>query len=156
MMYHIAYIDPNHRTHFVFNQIAVLLQARRIENSITFYTSLDEALEEIPFMRPDLVLIDLRAVEDKKLDGLSVVRILRQHPLCKKTTIVGMADYALPSDESLALNAGCNDFIPKPLRYQAVENIFMNLLLQEAYDANGQPLPQSSGPDRSRNRPAHV
>ncbi len=71
----------------------------------------------------------LDAVERERVETQQdLVRALRQHPLCQRMIIIGMAEYAMPADRTAALTAGCNDFLTKPLRYQAVEDAITQAL----------------------------
>jgi CheY-like chemotaxis protein len=122
-MIHIACIEPDPQSRFTFEQIAVLLRASGYPNTLRFYLSAQEALDSIPRERPDYVFLDSRLRSPGKPSGLDLVRTLRQHPLCRGIVLVGMAEYAMPADSSAALAAGCHDFVPKPLRYQSVEDV---------------------------------
>jgi len=128
-MLYIAYIEGDPQSQFHFEQIAVLLRARGFDNELSIYTSPDDACERIPYERPDIVFIDLRTRRDTHTAGLDVARTLRQHPLCRNTIFVGMADYAMPADSTAALASGCHTFIPKPARYQAVEDVITHQVL---------------------------
>ena len=121
-MLHIAYIESDRHRQFTFEQIAVLLRANGFDNQLRFYPDPATAIEQLPVDRPDIVFVDVRARTERRPSGLDLVRALRQHPLCKGTLIVGMAEYAMPADRNAALAAGCNGFVPKPVRYQAVED----------------------------------
>jgi two-component system cell cycle response regulator DivK len=122
-MLHIAYIESDRHRQFTFEQIAVLLRANGFDNQLLFYPDPASAIEQLPVERPDIVFVDVRARTERRPSGLDLVRALRQHPLCKDTMIIGMAEYAMPADRSAALAAGCNDFVPKPIRYQTVEDV---------------------------------
>jgi two-component system cell cycle response regulator DivK len=122
-MLHIAYIESDRHRQFTFEQIAVLLRANGFDNQLLFYPDPATAIEQLPVERPDIVFVDVRARTERRPSGLDLVRALRQHPLCKDTMIIGMAEYAMPADRNAALAAGCNDFVPKPIRYQAVEDV---------------------------------
>ncbi len=128
-MFYIAYIEGDPQSQFHFEQIAVLLRARGFDNELSVYTSPDDACEKIPYERPDIVFIDLRTHTGRNTAGLELARTLRQHPLCKTTIIVGMADYAMPADSTAALASGCHVFIAKPARYQAVEDVITRQVL---------------------------
>jgi CheY-like chemotaxis protein len=131
-MIHIAYIESDKHSLFTFEQIAVVLRARGFDNQLHVFSAPDQALEMIPLERPDIVFLDLRTYEGRRQVGLDLARALRNHPLCKRTAVVGMAEYAMPADRTAALSAGCHDFLPKPARYQAIEEIIIQLVLQPA------------------------
>ena len=124
-MIHIACIDHDGRSRFAFEQMAVLLGARGLENRLCLYVSPADALRHLPYDRPDIVFIDIRAHTARAPSALGLVRALRSHPLCQDMILVGMADYPMPSDQKAALAAGCNDFVKKPPLYQAIEHIII-------------------------------
>jgi len=128
-MIYIAFIATDKRSIFAFEQITVLLAAQGIHNTVLSYRSAPDALEQIPGERPDLVFVDLR-LSPSPYTALDVIRSLRQHPLCRKTVFVGMADYATPTDKAAAFGAGCTAFLPKPLHYQNVEELIQLQILQ--------------------------
>jgi len=124
-MIRIACIESDPRSQFMFEQIAVLLRARGFSTELYPYTDPEEALRRILVERPDFVFLDVRLHNSRKRSGLDLAHTLRQHPLCRNTVIIGMADYAMPADRTSALMAGCHDFVPKPVRYQTIEDIIV-------------------------------
>jgi len=69
-----------------------------------------ECLSKIQEYIPDLILLDLSLPE---IDGLETARRLRQQG--HAIPIVVLTSNAYPSDRVNAINAGCNDFLAKPL-----------------------------------------
>jgi CheY-like chemotaxis protein len=131
-MIRIAYVESDQCSQFTFEQITVLLRARGFNNELLTYPDPGEALRLIPLERPDVIFLDIRPHSNRKGFGLDLARTFRQHPLCRNTVIVGMADYAMPADRMAALVAGCHDFVPKPVRYQTVEDIIAQRVLGAA------------------------
>jgi CheY-like chemotaxis protein len=123
-MIRIAYVENDRRSQFTFEQITVLLRARGFSTELCVYSDPEDALRRIPAERPDIIFLDIRQYGPHK-GGLALAHAFRQHPLCWSSVIVGMADYAMPADRTAALRAGCHDFVPKPLRYQTVEDIIV-------------------------------
>jgi two-component system cell cycle response regulator len=62
--------------------------------------------------KPNLILMDIQL---PGMDGLSAVRILKDHPDLKKIPIVGLSSYAMDGDIRRALAAGCDGYITKPV-----------------------------------------
>lgn len=61
--------------------------------------------------QPDLILLDIMLPD---LDGLEVVRQLKQDPQTSQIPIVAVTAMARPEDRERILAAGCVDYIKKP------------------------------------------
>lgn len=59
------------------------------------------------------VLMDISLKGDE--DGLSLTRRLRSEEAFAKLPIVAVTAYAFPDDRRRALEAGCTDYLPKPV-----------------------------------------
>jgi CheY-like chemotaxis protein len=58
----------------------------------------------------DLVLMDIKMPQ---MDGLEATRLIREFN--KNVIIIAQTAYAFPDDNIKAIEAGCNDFIAKPI-----------------------------------------
>ncbi len=65
----------------------------------------------------DLVLMDIKMPE---MDGLDATRSIRKFN--KKVPIIAQSAYALPEDNIRAMEAGCNDYITKPIKSEILLN----------------------------------
>ncbi len=61
----------------------------------------------------NLVLMDISLKGDE--DGLSLTRRLRTEEAFTRLPIVAVTAYAFPDDKRRALEAGCTDYLPKPV-----------------------------------------
>ncbi|MRR22989.1 response regulator [bacterium] len=61
----------------------------------------------------DLVLMDISLKGDE--DGLSLTRRLRTEERYSSLPIVAVTAYAFPDDRKRAMEAGCTDYLPKPV-----------------------------------------
>jgi CheY-like chemotaxis protein len=75
-------------------------------------TSAEEALEHLQTVSPDLILLDMQL---PGMDGLSLARLLKADPDRAKIPIVGLSAHAMDRDIELAREAGCVDYITKPI-----------------------------------------
>ena len=62
-------------------------------------------------LKPVLILMDIRL---PGIDGLEVVRALKQDPQTKDIPVWAITAHARTEDRSKALAAGCDDYITKP------------------------------------------
>jgi len=75
-----------------------------------------EALEVFEKNRDiDFVLMDIQLPE---MDGLEVTRRIREKD--KQVKIIAQTAYAMKGDSTKALNAGCDDYIAKPIKQEAL------------------------------------
>lgn len=69
-----------------------------------------DALQFFEMHNPDIILMDIGLPD---INGLEIVRMIRKTN--KKVRIIAQTAYVMPDDKQKALEAGCNDFITKPL-----------------------------------------
>ena len=72
----------------------------------------EEAFRAARELSPDLVLMDLSL---PGLDGLAATRSLRADLTTYHLTIIALTAHAMKGDEALALQAGCDGYLTKPL-----------------------------------------
>lgn len=85
-----------------------------------------EALQIASVIKPDLILMDLRM---PVMDGYEATRALHETEWGKNTPVIAISAYASREHKQKALNAGCCDFIAKPiLDYKQVVRAIQALL----------------------------
>jgi CheY-like chemotaxis protein len=70
------------------------------------------ALASLARCLPDLILMD---VQLPGMDGLTLTRLLKANPRTRPIPIVGVSAHALDADARRALEAGCVDYLVKPI-----------------------------------------
>ena len=72
---------------------------------------------------PALILMDIRMPE---MDGLEATRTIRKTD--PHTPIIALTAFAFDSDKSKALEAGCNDYLSKPIQAATLKAKIKELL----------------------------
>ena len=72
----------------------------------------EEAIEKTRAENPDLILMDLFI---PKIDGYEVTRRLKRDIDLKSIPIIALTAHAMKGDMEVALAAGCDGYIPKPI-----------------------------------------
>jgi CheY-like chemotaxis protein len=73
----------------------------------------EEGLRMAREILPDLVLMDFGL---PGMDGLSATKVLKANPATRHLTVVGLTAHAMKDDEEIALNAGCDGYLTKPIQ----------------------------------------
>ena len=71
-----------------------------------------QGLEMAVQEKPDLILLDVGLPE---MDGWEVAQQIRVDQTLKDTPIIAVTAHAMAGDEDKAIQAGCNDYIAKPI-----------------------------------------
>ncbi|HUX64134.1 response regulator [Sulfuricella sp.] len=74
--------------------------------------SVEQALEMLKGVKPDLLLLDIRLGEGS---GLDVIRAIRADPTFDEVPAVAITAQAMKDDESRFLAAGFDGYLSKPL-----------------------------------------
>ena len=77
----------------------------------------DAALEQIRAQRPRVILMD---VQLPGVDGLELTRRLKADPDTRDIVIIAVTAYAMKGDHTRALEAGCDDYVTKPIDTRAL------------------------------------
>lgn len=80
----------------------------------------EAALAAIAVNRPDVILMDLQL---PGIDGLELTRRLKADPATKTISIIAVTAYAMKGDEEKALEAGCDDYVTKPIDTRALPEL---------------------------------
>lgn len=83
-----------------------------------------EAINKCKLQSYDLILMDLQM---PKMNGESATRELRQF-IKNETIIIGLTSMPLGNKRNELLNAGFNDFLEKPLKFENFQNLIRSLL----------------------------
>lgn len=62
--------------------------------------------------KPDLIIMDLSMPE---MDGWTATRIIKNNPQTSAIPLIALTAHALPGDRKRAFEAGCDEYITKPM-----------------------------------------
>jgi two-component system cell cycle response regulator DivK len=88
----------------------------------------EQAVELALQKRPALILMDLSL---PKLDGLAATRKIRQHKGVGKVPIVAVSAHDSSESRTEALEAGCNEYVTKPIDFDHL-NALLKCLLHDS------------------------
>ena len=117
----ILYVEDNPANVFLVKRVAKMGQ-----HEIVNFIDGREAIRKYDDVKPDLVLMDIQLVGETS--GLEVVKELRGRGVT--TPIIAVTAYAMVGDKERCLEAGCNDYLAKPLPIPRLIEIF------QQYDSN--------------------
>lgn len=84
-----------------------------------------ETLSVAQDARPDIILMDLQL---PRLNGFAVARFIRQHAELKGVPILIVSGHDPAKHRTLALAAGCNGYVQKPVDFDQLESLISGLL----------------------------
>ena len=84
-----------------------------------------ETLEVAQELRPDLILVDLQL---PRLNGFGVARFVRQHEALHRVPIIVVSAHDPAKHRAPALAAGCNAYVQKPIDFDSLDGLILNLL----------------------------
>jgi CheY-like chemotaxis protein len=86
-----------------------------------------QGVDMVKAERPDVVLLDMNL---PVMDGWTAARTLRADPDSARVPIIALTAHAMAGDKAKALEAGCNDYHPKPVDFSRllsqIEEVLMD------------------------------
>ena len=101
----------------------------------------EEAISLAQSERPDLIIMDVMM---PGMNGLDATQRIRQDRALRRTPIVAVSAYGAEEYRSLALDAGCNEYVSTPFEPQTLADLIKDLLQDEESAHSNAP------PDRER------
>ena len=77
----------------------------------------EDALTILESFAPRVILMDLQL---PRMDGLALTRHLKRDPRRRDIIIIAVTAYAMKGDDDKAFEAGCDDYMSKPIDAQAL------------------------------------
>ncbi|MFW5841085.1 MAG: response regulator, partial [Planctomycetota bacterium] len=122
------------------NQVLAVKMLEQMGHRVCIACNGREAVAMHRANRFDAILMDIQM---PTMDGLAATRKIRQDDASsgRHTTIIAMTAHALPDDRRQCLQAGMDDYLPKPVRSRQLKEKLMNIEPAPCEDAG------STGPE---------
>jgi signal transduction histidine kinase/DNA-binding NarL/FixJ family response regulator len=92
-----------------------------------------EGLDKVYKLKPDLIICDLAM---PVINGHEMIEVLRQNPLFQSIPIIVSSASVFETDRQKSIDAGANDFLPKPIQSDILLSSIQKLLdLEWTYEA---------------------
>lgn len=111
----------------------VLIAEDNMDNRIIYATMLShvgyrvveadngvEAVRVARTERPDIILMDISM---PLMDGYEATRVLKADPETRGIPIVAVTAHAMVTDRDAAKEAGCDDYVSKPVEPQGIRSV---------------------------------
>jgi CheY-like chemotaxis protein len=98
--------------------VAYLVKANGYE--VDTAADADAAVAAIAAHRPRVILMDLQL---PGVDGLELTRRLKADPATRGISIIAVTAYAMKGDQEKAFEAGCDDYVTKPIDTRALPQL---------------------------------
>ncbi len=83
-------------------------------------TTAEEAIALLRTLRPAVILLDLQL---PGMDGFAFARRMKRDPAYAAIPIVAITSYAMQGDREKALDAGCDEYVKKPIDTRALPRL---------------------------------
>ena len=93
----------------------------------------EEGVEMAQKEKPDLIIMDMMM---PGMNGLDATQLIRQDGALRQTPIVAVSAYGVNEYRSIALEAGCNEYVSTPFDPQTLADLIESLLIR-ADQTNG-------------------
>ena len=101
--------------------------------SVAHARTAEEGLRLAQETTPDLILMDLSL---PGMDGLAATKVLRANPITRHLTVIALTAHAMKGDEELALRAGCNGYLTKPIDTRTFARKVADFIVNSGRDPN--------------------
>ena len=88
----------------------------------------EDAIKKTSEYSPDLIVLDILL---PKMNGLDAATNIRNNPKTKMVPILAATCLTMPGDREKCLQAGCNDYLPKPFTHKELGASIKKLLIKD-------------------------
>ena len=111
----------------------------------------EDALEMLSDYRPELILADIKL---PGMNGLEMTRQVKENPRTRPIRVVALTACAMQGDREKALNAGCEDYISKPINTAALASKIREVLARHPNTYSAEQTAGAAFDDSSHSRAA--
>lgn len=106
------------------NREIFVFRLQQLDFEVIVASNGKEALEIASRSKPDLIFMDLRM---PVMDGWEATRAIRQTEWGRDLPVIAVTAHAMKEEREKALNAGCDEFILKPVDYTIIQRTIQRL-----------------------------
>jgi len=106
------------------NREIFVFRLQQLDFEVLVASNGKEALEIASRSKPDVIFMDLRM---PVMDGWEATRALRQTEWGRDLPVIAVTAHAMKEEREKALNAGCDEFILKPVDYSIIQRTIQRL-----------------------------
>lgn len=139
----ILYVEDNPANVYLVKRVA-----RAGQHEVINYVDGGRVLRDFGQINPDLVLMDIQLVGE--MSGIDVVKKLRSEG--HSVPIIAVTAYAMMGDRDRCLEAGCDDYMAKPLPIPQLMEMFSKYGATSSPEAST-PTPSAAATDTSTASP---
>jgi CheY-like chemotaxis protein len=85
----------------------------------------EEGVKAAQTEKPDLILMDLSL---PRVDGWTATRMIKADPALAAIPVIALTAHAMAGDRERALEAGCNDYVTKPINLRDLKSKLQQFL----------------------------
>ena len=95
-------------------ELNVELLVQLLEDDYELMTAVDgrQGVAKAEDYHPDLILMDMSL---PLMDGYEATRMIKANPQLADVIVIGLSAHAMSGDKQKAVEAGCDDYLTKPL-----------------------------------------
>jgi len=101
------------------NRALIMDMLDTMNYEVVIATDGEEGVKKANAERPDLILMDISL---PRVDGLTAARRIKATPELQHIPIIALTAHAMVGDRERALDAGCDDYVSKPIDLRELAN----------------------------------
>jgi two-component system cell cycle response regulator DivK len=101
------------------NRVLIMDVLDSMNYEVIIATDGEEGVKKATAERPDLILMDISLPQ---MDGLTATRRIKAMPELQHIPIIALTAHAMVGDRERALDAGCDDYVSKPIDLRELTN----------------------------------